>query len=441
MIRKTLIIFILLFSILISGCSNNLQGVNSAEFYKRKGMVEDWVIKSPIVSEGKGEVKVISERLLKKTKIVQAPIAGSVYHLYQDLALKREDGFFPMTTTSAEAQYLITASLIYKENEKPELKKRMALVADRLANKVFYSKLYENDIALIHRANMYDFDKSSWVEKIEEVYVEDILNTIYAFCRYAEVTGDKKYYPKAIELADSIITIQKYISKEDNQNNGALFYRLVNYQKENRYYPNFGIYPFNLTEAVYNSLSSIYTLSKKDEYLNSRDKYMSWVLNNLKKEDMWYDIGIPYVGKNEKDKGLMYSEETWGNNTIIESTQVLKMMNGLAKWDINTMSLFDKTLETSIGTKKVSKWYIPQYVGANGMVTFKGDATVVPETYLLSYMKLKGNEEAVKGLAKRICEEQNTKGDNVVKGVWRESALTNITNSLIIVEKLIEVLR
>ena len=56
-------------------------------------------------------------------------------------------------------------------------------------------------------------------------------------------------------------------------------------------------------------------------------------------------------------------------------------------------------------------------------------------------MMLMGNEEAVKGLAKRICEEQNNKGDNVVKGVWRESALTNITNFLIIVEKLIEVLR
>ena len=79
MIRKTLIIFILLFSILISGCSNNLQGVNSAEFYKRKGMVEDWVIKSPIVSEGKGEVKVISERLLKKTKIIQM-VYSSICH-------------------------------------------------------------------------------------------------------------------------------------------------------------------------------------------------------------------------------------------------------------------------------------------------------------------------------------------------------------------------
>lgn len=438
---KKLFVLLLLLSTIISGCSTDSQVVNSTEFCKRKDMVENWLINSPIVSNGKGEVKVIYEKVLTKTQKVKAPVAGSVYHLYQDLALKREDGFFPITTTTAEAQYLITASYLYEETKDTKLKERMDSVANRLSNKIFYSNLYENKLALIHRANMYDFDKSSWVEKIEEVYVEDILNTIYAFCRYTEVTGDKKYYPKAIELADSIIAIQKYISKEDNQNNGALFYRLVNYQKENRYYPNFGIYPFNLTEAVYNSLSSIYTLSKKDEYLNSRDKYMSWVLNNLKKEDMWYDIGIPYVGKNEKDKGLMYSEETWGNNTIIESTQVLKMMNGLAKWDINTMSLFDKTLETSIGTKKVSKWYIPQYVGANGMVTFKGDATVVPETYLLSYMKLKGNEEAVKGLAKRICEEQNTKGDNVVKGVWRESALTNITNSLIIVEKLIEVFR
>ena len=118
-----------------------------------------------------------------------------------------------MTTTSAEAQYLITASLIYKKNKKPELKKRMVLVADRLANKVFYSKLYENDIALIHRATMYDFNKSSWIEKKEEVYVEDILDTIYAISKYTEVTGNKAYQ-KAIELSNSIVTIQNIFKKK-----------------------------------------------------------------------------------------------------------------------------------------------------------------------------------------------------------------------------------
>lgn len=38
----------------------------------------------------------------------------------------------------------------------------------------------------------------------------------------------------------------------------------------------------------------------------------------------------------------------------------------------------------------------------------------------------------------RVCEEQETKGDIVSKGVWRESALTNIKNSLMIIEKIIE---
>lgn len=438
MIRKTLIIFILLFSILISGCSNNLQGVNSAEFYKRKDMVEDWVIKSPIVSEGKGEVKVISERLLKKTKIVQAPIAGSVYHLYQDLALKREDGFFPMTTTSAEAQYLITASLIYKENKKPELKKRMALVADRLANKVFYSKLYENDIALIHRATMYDFNKSSWIEKKEEVYVEDILDTIYAISKYTEVTGNKKHYQKAIELSNSIVTIQKHIQKENNEIGGALFYRLVNYQNEDKYYPQFGVYPFNLTESVFNSLSSIYTLTGEEKFLNSRDKYLSWVLNNLKKEEFWYEIDIPYIGINNRGKGIMYSKETWGENNIIDSEQVIKMIYGLVKWDVKSASIFERISDTPIGKQKLSKWYIPQYVTANGTASFQGGTTVVPEIYLLSCLKLTGENEAVKGLMGRVCEEQETKGDIVSKGVWRESALTNIKNSLMIIEKIIE---
>lgn len=134
----------------------------------------------------------------------------------------------------------------------------------------------------------------------------------------------------------------------------------------------------------------------------------------------------------------MYSKETWGENNIIDSEQVIKMIYGLVKWDVKSASIFERISDTPIGKQKLSKWYIPQYVTANGTASFQGGTTVVPEIYLLSCLKLTGENEAVKGLMGRVCEEQETKGDIVSKGVWRESALTNIKNSLMIIEKIIE---
>ena len=218
---------------------------------------------------------------------------------------------------------------------------------------------------------------------------------------------------------------------------GSLYYRLVNYTNKEQYYPSWSIYPFTFTESIHRTFTIAYDFIGEDIILEHRDSYLNWVLLKIKEDKFWTEVGIPFVGVNEENEPLMYSQDLWGKDRLINSEEVLKMIYGLSKWDSDLGEMFEGIFETPLGNQKLSKWYIPQYVRQNGFASFQGVLTVIPETYLLLYVDIQGREEIFEGVLEEILKHQRLAGDEVSKGIWRERELTNIKDSLITIEKLI----
>lgn len=269
--KFSLVIILLSVALMVAGCTSYFYGysnVTTNDINERKGLAVEWLSSAPFISTGEGEVTVLYNGVFKKTEVVPQPPKGSVFLLYQDIATKSRDGFFSFTSTEAESQYIITGAEVYENIKSNELLERMKAVGDRLIDKIFYSKVYDKDVALIHRMTSFNFETDTWEEKIHEVYTEDMIDTATALINLSQITGDNKYFASAKELLDTVITLQDIVKKDNKRTlDGALYFRVVNYFNDSEYHPSWDVFPIMITESVYDAFTAAYKYSNDKKYL------------------------------------------------------------------------------------------------------------------------------------------------------------------------------
>lgn len=441
--KFSLVIILLSVALMAGGCTSYFYGysnVTTNEINERKGLAVEWLSTAPFISAGEGEVTVLYDGVFKKTEVVPQPPKGSVFLLYQDIASKSRDGFFPFTSTEAESQFLITAAEIYENIKSSGLLDRMKTVGDRLIDKIFYSKVYDKDVALIHRMTFFNFETDAWEEKIQEVYTEDMLDTATALIKLSQITGDNKYDTSAKELLDTVITLQK-IAKRDNKKDldGALYFRVVNYYNDSEYHPSWDVFPIMITESVYDAFTAAYKYSNDKKYLQVRDEYFIWAETQVNSEKFWNKYGMPYLGVDGYGNPIRYTQEKWSADSEVDTERTLRMIYGLCKWKPESGQNYIRILDTPLGKKALYKWYIPQYLNDTGDPTFfTGELAVIPKIYLNLYMNNIGRNKERNEIILELVGEQRLVGDNIAKGVWTEGVFTNIKSSLSIMRALNE---
>ena len=436
---KRLLFVVMILSTALMGCSNSLIGTYNvkdiSELVDRKEYVEDWLESSKFIVDREKKITLITESGNGKLT-VKSPPTGSGMLLYQDNATTQRDGWLPYASTQTEVHFIHLLGTTCKWIECEDMWEKADTVAKRLKDKVKYMQVegITRPQAVIHRVTEYNYKDKKWEEKTEEVYIEDILDTAYAFMLYGEERKEQDYLDIAEDLMDTVLALQKDIVKNQKPDlKGSLYLRLTDYDNKQKYRPSWDSYPYSIGYSHKKTMEKANDLFNNLAYKESADLFKRWIGTQLKKKDLFNEEGVPYIGLDGNGDFVRNVEHTWDEEEVTSTKEVYKFIAVAKQWYPNGKNL--NSIESLSTSKEVSsQWVMAEEIKENGNVKFSSKSIEVPKAYYLQYLYLEGKDEEVKSLLKDLMRKQRLKGDNVSKGAWIEGYHTNVAHTFEIIE-------